>query len=130
MKGRRALRALAAGFLAAIVAWAGVERWIGATVLPPLAVETGRVLLDREGRLLHAETVADGRWRFAAGEVDPGYVALLLAYEDKRFRRHGGVDLRALARATSPAAKRQRPSATVSAWRSRPSRSRSTRPVS
>jgi penicillin-binding protein 1C len=34
-----------------------------------------------------------------AQQVDRNYIAMLLAYEDKRFRTHGGVDLRAMARA-------------------------------
>ncbi len=61
-----------------------------------------RALLDREGDLLRAVTAPDERWRFAieAEEVSPLYRAMLLAYEDKRFLTHGGVDLLAVARAT------------------------------
>src|SRR5258705_12622009 len=46
--------------------------------------------------------MADGRWRLpvdARTDVDPGYLKLLLAYEDRRFYSHGGVDPLALARA-------------------------------
>ena len=32
-------------------------------------------------------------------DVDPGYLKLLLAYEDRRFRSHAGVDPLALGRA-------------------------------
>ncbi|WP_205837712.1 transglycosylase domain-containing protein, partial [Lactobacillus crispatus] len=42
------------------------------------------------------------RWRLpvkAATGVDPGYVNLLLAFEDQRFRTHHGVDPLALGRA-------------------------------
>lgn len=70
---------------------------------PPL--DTTRAVsvqvLDRHERLLRAFTTQDGRWRLpvAIGGVDPGYVALLLAYEDKRFHRHHGVDPMAILRA-------------------------------
>src|SRR5580704_3057425 len=59
------------------------------------------IVVDREGRLLRAFTLPDGRWRLPVqlGEVDPRYIAMLLAYEDARFYDHKGVDWRALARA-------------------------------
>jgi penicillin-binding protein 1C len=77
------------------------DLWIGATVLPPLAVETSVEVLDRDGTLLRAYTVADGRWRLALppDRVDPVYLRMLLAYEDRRYREHPGVDARALLRA-------------------------------
>src|SRR2546430_9277881 len=46
--------------------------------------------------------MADGRWRLpvdARTGVDPGYLKLLLAYEDRRFYSHSGVDPLALGRA-------------------------------
>jgi len=46
--------------------------------------------------------MADGRWRLpvdARTGVDPGYLKLLLAYEDRRFYSHVGVDPLALGRA-------------------------------
>src|SRR5436305_14089535 len=46
--------------------------------------------------------MADGRWRLPEDSrtgVDPGYLKLLHAYEDRRFRSHSGVDLLALGRA-------------------------------
>jgi len=78
-----------------------LDRWVAATVLPPLTLETSVEVLARDGRLLRAFTVADGRWRLALAPdlVDRRYVALLLAYEDRRFYDHGGVDPLALARA-------------------------------
>lgn len=81
------------------------DRWVAATVLPPLGLETSVEVADRDGRLLRAYTVADGRWRLGVipGEVDPAYVAMLVNYEDRRFWRHGGVDLRAMARAVAQA---------------------------
>ena len=77
------------------------DRWVDETVLPPLSLATSNEVLDRDGDLLRAYTVADGRWRLAVSpdNVDPFFIALLIAYEDKRFYQHHGVDLRALARA-------------------------------
>ena len=77
------------------------DSWIDATILPPLAVETSVEVLDRTDTLLRAYTVADGRWRLALppDKVDPLYLKTLLAYEDKRFRDHPGVDARSMLRA-------------------------------
>jgi len=69
---------------------------------PPLvpANEGSVVVLDRDGKLLRAFTTRDGRWRLPADTttVDPRYLAMLLAYEDKRFENHRGVDVLAVAR--------------------------------
>lgn len=91
----------------AFALWAGAlgrdaaDRWVDATVLPPLAIATGVEVNDRNGALLRAYTVADGRWRLAIGQggVDPGYLRMLIAFEDRRFHSHAGVDLRAIVRA-------------------------------
>jgi len=71
---------------------------------PPDLAGTGNlstVVLDRNDRLLRAFTTADGRWRLPVevGDVDERYLAMLMAFEDKRFYEHGGVDLRSLTRA-------------------------------
>ncbi|GAB5375199.1 MAG: hypothetical protein AcusKO_16610 [Acuticoccus sp.] len=59
------------------------------------------VVLDRDGALLRAFTVDEGRWRLpvAPADVDPRFVDLLVAYEDQRFFQHAGVDPRAIGRA-------------------------------
>ena len=69
--------------------------------IPDLDPPTGTLVLDRNITLLRPFTVADGRWRLAVDrkDVDPAFVETLIAYEDRRFRSHGGVDLRAVARA-------------------------------
>jgi penicillin-binding protein 1C len=81
------------------------QRWIAATNLPPLATETSVEMLDRTGALLRAYTVADGRWRLSTSldAVDPGYVRMLIAYEDKRYYSHSGVDPVAMVRAVAQA---------------------------
>ncbi|TCO69585.1 penicillin-binding protein 1C [Rhodovulum euryhalinum] len=86
------------------------DNWIAATELPPLVAEASVEVLDRTGDLLRAYTVADGRWRLAISldSVDPDYLAMLIAYEDRRFRRHNGVDALALARAAGQAVRHGR----------------------
>lgn len=80
-----------------------LDDWIGATEIPPLVVETSVEVLDRQGSILRAFTVADGRWRLDPGPVDPLFTDMLVAYEDKRFWDHPGVDVVALARAAAQA---------------------------
>lgn len=75
------------------------DDWVRATDLPPLAVAVGSEVLARDGSLLRAFPVADGRWRLAPGPVDESYLADLVAYEDARFYHHSGVDGWAVLRA-------------------------------
>lgn len=106
-RGRWRGLAIAAGFVAmgGAVVLAGVVVAFSAFMGPlPLADgdPVSTTVVDRNGRLLRAYAMADGRWRLpvtAATGVDPTYLKLLLAYEDQRFRSHGGVDPLALARA-------------------------------
>jgi penicillin-binding protein 1C len=96
---RTGLAALTVGLtLAAIVAASVIS-------LGPLALreanEVSATIVDRHGKLLRAYAMPDGRWRLpvhAASDIDPTYLKLLLAYEDRRFYSHGGVDLLALGR--------------------------------
>jgi len=81
-----------------------VGAWI--ISLGPLPLEQARqvssTIVDRNGKLLRAYAMADGRWRLpvdAKTAVDPGYLKLLLAYEDRRFYSHSGIDPLALGRA-------------------------------
>ncbi|WP_417681929.1 penicillin-binding protein 1C [Roseibium sp.] len=59
------------------------------------------VVLDRDDRLLRAFTSDDQKWRLPVtlADIDPLYVKMLVAYEDKRFYDHHGVDAGALVRA-------------------------------
>ncbi len=58
------------------------------------------VLEAADGQLLDARVAADGQWRFPMPDSLPQkYVIALTQFEDKRFFRHWGVDLRALLRA-------------------------------
>jgi len=97
----RLVFALAAALWVAGTARDRFDAWVAATELPSLSLATGAEVVARDGQLLRAWTVADGRWRLAAQlqTTDPLWRAMLLAYEDRRFYSHAGVDLRALARA-------------------------------
>lgn len=76
-----------------------LDDWIAATPLPRLQVAVGAEVLARDGSLLRAFQVADGRWRLDAGPVDPLFLDMLILWEDRRFARHPGIDARALVRA-------------------------------
>ena len=67
--------------------------------------DTSTVVRDGQGRMLRAYLARDGHWRLPAttAEVSPRLIELLIAYEDKRFRFHPGVDPIALARAVGQA---------------------------
>lgn len=97
--------ALVAALWGGAAARDGFDDWIARTTLPPRVIETSDEVLDRKGQLLRAYTVADGRWRLAVGDtpVDPLFTEMLIAYEDKRFRTHAGVDPLALLRAVGQA---------------------------
>ncbi|MBX3576753.1 MAG: penicillin-binding protein 1C [Rhizobiaceae bacterium] len=77
--------------------------WADRAFPPPLperlAVSTE--VVDRDGLLLRAYATPDGYWRLAPdlGQVDRQFLDMLVAYEDKRFWDHPGVDLVALGRA-------------------------------
>ena len=61
---------------------------------------TSFVLEDSNGDLLSATIAADGQWRFPYQEAIPEkFRQCIIAYEDKRFRYHWGVDPIAMARA-------------------------------
>lgn len=58
------------------------------------------VLEDSEGNLLSASVAADGQWRFPLTQhVSDKFAKAVVLFEDKRFYRHYGVDVLALARA-------------------------------
>lgn len=101
---RRVKLAAAAMAVVAVVTTGAVAGWIVSLGPPPLAKarEVSTIVLDRNGKLLRAFAMADGRWRLpvdATTDVDPGYLNLLLGYEDQRFYSHAGIDPLALGRA-------------------------------
>jgi len=100
----RAIRVITVAFATICIAVIAFAAWVVSLGPLPLeqAQEVSTTIVDRNGKLLRAYAMADGRWRLpvdAKTGVDPGYLKLLLAYEDLRFRNHSGVDPFALSRA-------------------------------
>jgi penicillin-binding protein 1C len=105
VKNARALAILgvlaAAGLavLAALLAWAPV---------PDIArfEQRSTVVRDSESGILRAFPAPGGQWRIETepSQVDPLYLGLLIAVEDKRFHIHPGVDPLAILRAIRQAA--------------------------
>lgn len=61
---------------------------------------TSFVIEDSNGQLLSATIASDGQWRFPAGKQVPDkFAQCIIAYEDKRFYHHWGIDPMAMARA-------------------------------
>jgi penicillin-binding protein 1C len=103
-RGRRRFQvnvALAGVSLVSLIAVATV--WIVSLGPAPRGegLEYSTVVVDRNGQVLRPYATSEGRWRLPATveSVDPRYLEALIAYEDKRFFAHHGVDPRALARA-------------------------------
>jgi penicillin-binding protein 1C len=94
--------ALAIAILLLGAAWTVAWAWAR---MEPLSLARAEALsvtvLDRNDRLLRAYAAPDGHWRLPVEvkDVDPRYLAMLIAFEDKRFRRHHGVDAWAMVRA-------------------------------
>jgi penicillin-binding protein 1C len=98
-----ALAAVALVLAASVVAVVTWPRYVASLGRIDLLAsrEGSTVVVDRDSRLLRPFTLPDGRWRLPATthDVDPRYLAMLVAYEDSRFQEHHGVDPRALLRA-------------------------------
>jgi penicillin-binding protein 1C len=99
---RFAKAALAAALIFAIFI-AAVWAWVASLGPAPLGRDLAFSIeaLDRNGGLLRPYATPEGRWRLRATreDVDPRFIDLLLAAEDKRFYSHPGVDPLAFARA-------------------------------
>ncbi len=84
-------------------AWGAFEWMLASLPPPPLsdAAEVSVTVLDRNDRLLRAFTTKPGRWRLPVGhtQIEQRYLAMLLAFEDRRYWNHAGVDVQALGRA-------------------------------
>jgi len=101
---RRGLRAgLIAASTAIIAVVCAAVYWVSSLGPAPLGegLAFSTLVVDRGGKLLRPYATPDGRWRLPATRenVDPRFLELLLAYEDKRFNAHHGVDPLALGRA-------------------------------
>ena len=96
---------VAAAVLATVAVLSAGAWWIASLGSAPVGegLAFSTLVVDRDGRLLRPYVTPEGRWRLPAtrDNVDPRFLALLLAYEDKRFNSHHGVDPLALGRAVS-----------------------------
>lgn len=101
-----------AGFSLFVMACAGAIQLnstivgIAATLPPTPAVATLPVSIavtDRNGALLRPFTTKDGRWRLPVSRqaVDPRFIAMLIAYEDRGFAEHDGIAWTSMLRAAS-----------------------------
>ena len=63
--------------------------------------ETSKVLRAADGSILELRLTETGYWRQPVNldDIDPGLVNMLVAYEDKRYWQHKGVDIIAIGRA-------------------------------
>lgn len=102
----RLSRKLAIGVLGGVfLAGAGVAALdaVDRAFPPPLdrADTVSSEVLDADGQLLRAFATPEGRWRLKTGvnDVDPQFLRMLVAYEDRRFYEHRGVDPWAIGRA-------------------------------
>ncbi|MDF2487808.1 MAG: penicillin-binding protein [Pseudomonas sp.] len=94
----RLLRAvLAAGVLVLALPWLADRLW----PLPMPADDLARVVLAEDGTPLWRFADADGVWRYPVRreQVSPLYLQALLAYEDRWFYSHPGINPLALTRA-------------------------------
>ena len=106
------LRTLLAGIAVAATTLAAAGLALDRAFPPDLSRyhERSTEVVDANGRLLRAFTTPDGKWRLktTVDDVDPLYLALLKAYEDRRFDDHWGVDPVAAVRAAWQLAERGR----------------------
>src|SRR5215468_1087804 len=74
-----------------------------AVPLPDRRDDGSAAIEYRDGTPAYVFLSRDDKWRLpvALDEVDPAFVAALIALEDKRFWRHDGVDPIAIARAAA-----------------------------
>lgn len=106
MPSRKILRRIAIGSTAgaALLALSVAALWqLDRAFPPPLDSQTttSAEVVDRDGQLLRAFVTPDGYWRLRTNfdQVDKNFVDMLVAYEDKRFWDHHGVDFLAIGRA-------------------------------
>jgi penicillin-binding protein 1C len=61
---------------------------------------TSTLILSADGQLMGAKIAADEQWRFPpSGQMPVKYTQCVVAFEDKRFYSHSGIDVMAIARA-------------------------------
>ena len=112
----KVLRSIASAFahaaLALLTFAVAGRALVSATPLPDMTrfLQRSQMVTAIDGVPLWGFLAPDGRWRLlaTASDVDPGYLKTLIAYEDKRFRVHPGIDPLAMTRAVFDALRRGR----------------------
>jgi penicillin-binding protein 1C len=93
LKGKKLLITIPLFFLAVFTIW----------IIIPVKIRSkpeSLVLLDKKGNLFGGKIASDGQWRFPHSEKIPGkFDTCIIAFEDKRFYSHPGLDPLALFRA-------------------------------
>jgi len=83
------------GLIALLFCW-----FLFALPSPLFVSPTSYVVESANGGLMSAAIARDGQWRFpAADSVPDKFEKCIIAFEDKRFYQHPGVDILAMARA-------------------------------
>jgi penicillin-binding protein 1C len=100
----RFLRGLAIFVVAPLALLAGLDSMYPLP-LPDAQRDSATVVVARDGTPLRAFADAEGVWRYPASldEVSPLYLDALLAYEDRWFHQHAGVNPLAMLRAIAQA---------------------------
>lgn len=99
-----------AGFAVFVAACAGIVQLSSvvtgmASALPPVPdiaqMAVSVAVTDRDGLLLRPFTTANGHWRLPVDRtaVDPRFIEMLLAFEDRSFATHDGIAWSSMARA-------------------------------
>src|SRR5262249_28847392 len=106
MRWMRRMRTLRRGLWLVTVGNAAMAIALVAALVVPLPARRGdwSVAVEyRDGTPAYVFLSRDDKWRLpvSLGEIDPAFVAALVALEDKRFWRHDGVDPVALVRAAA-----------------------------
>lgn len=108
----RAARLFSHGVLAFLACVVSLELAVRLVDLPDPSRLAGnaRLLVAEDGNTLGGYLSPDEKWRFTPelDATDPAYVDLLIAYEDRNFRSHKGVDVGAAIRAAGQAVRHQR----------------------
>ncbi len=86
-----------------------ILNWLSPVDTSPLT-KVSKVIYSDSKEWLFVETSPEQKWRFATDSkrVDPNFIKILLAYEDKRFYKHWGLDPLAMSRAILQLIKNQK----------------------
>jgi penicillin-binding protein 1C len=109
---RHAARLFGHGALALLACAAALELAVRSVDLPDPSRLTSNasLLVAEDGSTLGGYLSPDEKWRFTPdlGAIDATYLDMMIAYEDRNFRTHKGVDVGAAMRAAGQALRHRR----------------------